>query len=82
MSTAIPLHAGKKESLGMGVLALACLLYAMDLTCCTWHIREQRRPSAVEHGAALDRRYLWVHSRRALIKWALLAIGSEGVGCC
>ena len=31
-STATPIRAGRREWIGLAVLALACLLYVMDLT--------------------------------------------------
>ena len=63
-ATQAPQRAGRREWIGLAVLALACLLYVMDLT--VLHlavpaISEDLQPD--ERAAALDHRHLRLHGR-------------------
>ena len=76
-------RATAREWIGLAVLALACLLYVMDLT--VLHlavpaISEDLRPT--QHPAAVDHRRRtasWWPARWS--RWALWATGSAGAGC-
>ena len=58
-------RAGRREWIGLAVIALPCLVYAMDLTVLNLALpalSADLRPS--EPAAAVDRRHLRLHGRR------------------
>jgi hypothetical protein len=58
-------RATRREWIGLGVLAIACVLYAMDLTVLHLAVPEpERRPPAQQRSVAVDHRYLRVPRRR------------------
>jgi hypothetical protein len=66
---ALPPRAGRKEWIGLGVIALACVLYVMDLTVlhlAVPSISADLRPSS---------------SRARLSPWARSVTESAGAGC-
>ena len=51
MSTVAPPKAGRREWIGLAVLALACVVYAMDLTVlhlAVPHLSEDLRPTSAQ----------------------------------
>jgi hypothetical protein len=73
--------AGRREWVGLAVLALACLLYAMDLTVlhlAVPSLSAELRPSSAE--------LLWITDIYGFMvswsPWGRWATGSAAVGCC
>ena len=57
-------RAGRREWIGLAVLALACLLYAMDLTVLHLAVPALSADLQPSSACAVDHRHLRVHGRR------------------
>jgi MFS transporter, DHA2 family, multidrug resistance protein len=72
--TAIPARAGRREWVGLGVLALACLLYAMDLT--VLHLAVPRLSADLRPSSA---QLLWIIDIYGfLVAGSLITMGTLG----
>ena len=61
----VPPKATRREWIGLGVIALACVLYVMDLTVLHLAVPAiSAGPAADQRAAALDHRHLRLHGRR------------------
>jgi DHA2 family multidrug resistance protein-like MFS transporter len=72
--TAVPARAGRREWVGLGVLALACLLYAMDLT--VLHLAVPRLSADLRPSSA---QLLWIIDIYGfLVAGSLITMGTLG----
>jgi MFS transporter, DHA2 family, multidrug resistance protein len=72
--TAVPTRAGRREWVGLGVLALACLLYAMDLT--VLHLAVPRLSADLRPSSA---QLLWIIDIYGfLVAGSLITMGTLG----
>ena len=80
--TSGPPRAGRKEWIGLGVIALPCLLYSMDLT-----VLNLALPSLSADLAPTSAQLLWIVDiygflvAGSLIPWARLATASAAARC-
>ena len=73
MNTSAQAKATRREWIGLGVIALPCMLYSMDLT-----VLNLALPALA---AELDRRHLRLPRRRALITMGALGDRIAAGGC-